>query len=196
MQKSRTEMAIKNVAWSYGAMLVTTILKFICRTAFINTIGEKYLGVNGLFTSVLNVLSLTELGIGSAMSFSLYKPVADNDIERLKSLMLFYRKAYQVVAAVVAVLGIILVPFLKYLIKDASGLENLTIYYLIFLFNTVSSYFISYKYSLNNATQRNYIITNVDTISTVVMTGLQIVALYAFKSFLLYLLIQKLIFYI
>ena len=184
-------MAIKNVAWSYGSMIVTTILKFICRTAFINTIGEKYLGVNGLFTSVLNVLSLTELGIGSAMSFSLYKPVADNDIERLKSLMLFYKKAYQIVATVVAVLGIILVPFLKYLIKDASGLENLTIYYLIFLFNTVSSYFISYKYSLNNAAQRNYIITNIDTVSTVVMTGLQIAALYIFNSFLLYLLIQS-----
>ncbi len=191
MQKSRTEMAIKNIVWSYGAMLVTTILKFICRTAFINTIGEKYLGVNGLFTSVLNVLSLTELGIGSAMSFSLYKPVAENDIERLKSLMLFYKRAYQIVATVVSMLGLALVPFLKYFIKDAEGLDNLTVYYLIFLFNTVSSYFISYKYSLNNAAQRNYIITNVDTVSTVIMAGLQIAALYIFKSFLLYLLIQS-----
>lgn len=187
---SRTEMATKNVMWAYGNMIITTILKFVCRWAFIHTIGETFLGINGLYTSVLGVLALTELGVGTAMNYSLYKPVAENDTEKIKSLMKLYKWAYRIIAVVVAVLGLALVPFLPMLIKGAEGVEHLKLYYLLFLFNTVSSYFVSYKFSLCSADQRNYICNNINTVATIVMNILQVMALFVFRSYLVYLIIQ------
>ena len=190
MNKSRTEMAAKNVIWGYSNTLITTALKFICRWAFINTVGVTFLGINGLYSSILGVLSLTELGIGTAMNYSLYKPVAENDIEKIKSLMTFYKTAYRFVAAVIAVLGLSLTPFLQYLIKGADNVDHLTLYYLLFLFNTVSSYFVSYKYSLAGADQKYYIVNNINTVATILMNLAQIIVLFLFKSFLAYLIIQ------
>lgn len=185
-------MASKNVMWSYANTIVTTILKFICRWVFIRTIGVTYLGVNGLYTNILGVLSLTELGISTAMNYSLYKPIAEGDTEKIKSLMKAYRIAYRWIALIISVIGLALVPFLNVLIKDAKGLNNteLITYYLMFLFNTVISYFVSYKYSLNAAEQRGYIIGNISTISTVLMNIVQIIVLFVFKSFLGYLIVQ------
>ena len=190
MSKSRTEMAAKNVIWGYSNTLITTALKFICRWAFINTIGATFLGINGLYSSILGVLSLTELGIGTAMNYSLYKPVAENDVEKIKSLMTFYKNAYRYVATIITILGLSLTPFLPHLIKGADGVDHLTLYYLLFLFNTVSSYLVSYKYSLAGADQKYYIVTNINTVATILMNIAQIIVLFVFKSFLLYLIIQ------
>lgn len=190
MKKSRTEMAAKNVVWAYANTFVTTVLKFACRWAFIRTIGATYLGINGLYTSILHVLSLTELGIGTAMNYSLYKPVAENDREKIKSLMVYYKKAYTIIAAVVAGLGVAIIPFLPKLIKGAEGTEHLVLYYVLFLFNTVSSYFVSYKYSLAGADQKTYVVNNINTAATIIMNIIQIIALFVFKSFLIYLIVQ------
>ena len=148
------------------------------------------LGVNALYTGVLTMLSLAELGIGTALNFSLYAPVARKDYEKIKSYMLFYKKAYRAIAGVVACIGLILIPFLKYFIKDPGnyGIKELTIYYLIFLFNTVSTYFVSYKYSLVNAEQKNYIQTNILTVTKLVTVILQLIVLLLTSNFLLYLL--------
>ena len=190
MTQSRTEMAAKNILWGYINTIATTILKFVCRWAFIHTIGITYLGINGLYTSILGVLSLTELGIGTAMNYSLYKPVAERDTDKIKSLMVYYKKAYRYVALVITVLGVALIPFLPKLIKGADGVDHLVLYYVLFLFNTVSSYFVSYKYSLAGADQKNYVVNNINTVVTIIMNILQIVALFVFRSFLAYLLIQ------
>lgn len=189
--KSRSEMVAKNVLWGYGNMLLTTALKFFCRWAFIRAIGETYLGINGLYTSILGVLSLTELGIGTAMNFSLYRPVAEQNIEKIKSLMRYYKMAYRLIALVIATLGVLLIPLLPYLVKGADGVDHLVLYYCLFLFNTVISYFVSYKYSLVNAEQKHYIINNLDTATAIVVNILQIVSLFVFRSFLIYLLIQS-----
>ena len=148
------------------------------------------LGINGLYTGVLTMLSLAELGIGTALNFSLYAPVARKDYEKIKSYMLFYKNAYRAIAAVVACIGLVLVPFLKYFIKNPGnyGMKELTVYYLIFLFNTVSTYFVSYKYSLVNAEQKNYIQTNVLTLTKLITVVLQLVVLLLTSNFLLYLL--------
>lgn len=188
--KTRTEMVTKNIIWAYANTFVTTILKFVCRWAFIHTIGVTFLGISGLYTNILSVLSLTELGINSAMNFNLYKPVADGNIERIKSLMKLYKNAYRIIALVISVIGLALVPFLKYLIKGADDVEHLVLYYLLYLFNTVSSYFVSYKYSLNSAEQKGYIVNNIATVSNIIMTVLQIIVLFVFKSFLAYIIIQ------
>ena len=189
---SRKSMVFKNIIWGYGNTIFITILKFASRWAFIHTIGVTYLGINGLYTNILSVLSLTELGISSAMNYSLYEPVAENDIEKIKSIMKVYKNAYRIIALVVSVIGVILIPFLHYFIKDPKGLNNseLIFYYVLFLFNTVSSYFVSYKYSLNNAEQKGYITNNIHTVTTIIATALQIVILFVFKSFTAYLIVQ------
>lgn len=190
--KSRILYTGKNIFWGYISSFLTILLSFICRTAFIKTIGVDYLGINGLFTSVLGVLTLTELGIGTAMNYSLYKPVAANDIEKIKSLMIVFRNAYRIVALIVAVLGIAIIPFLDYLVTGAEGIKHVKLYYLIFLFNTVSSYFVSYKYSLVNADQKNYVITNISAIFNIAMHFVQIISLFVLRSYIVYLLIQAL----
>lgn len=129
------------------------------------------------------------------MNYSLYKPVADSDREKIKSLMYLYKQAYRWIAFVVAGIGIALIPFLRYIIKEPGSISSneLIIYYLIFLFNTVSTYFISYKFSLVNAEQKNYIQTNIQTITASIITIVQIATLIIFKSFLLYLLIAAIL---
>lgn len=186
---SRLEMTAKNAFWSYFSMGVSFVLQFISRTVFIYCLGEGYLGINGLFSNVLGVLSFAELGIGTAINFSLYKPVAEHDIEKIKSYMYYYKWAYRIIALIVCILGIILIPFLDILVTDPGNVGNITIYYCIYLFNTVTSYFVSYKYSLVNAEQKNYIYTNINLIITTSTIIIQIIALVIWKNFLVYLLV-------
>lgn len=186
----RIQHAAKNIAFGYIGNITSTVLGFVLRTVFIMKLDATLLGVNALYTGVLTMLSLAELGIGTALNFSLYAPVARKDYEKIKSYMLFYKKAYRAIAGVVACIGLILIPFLKYFIKDPGnyGIKELTIYYLIFLFNTVSTYFVSYKYSLVNAEQKNYIQTNILTVTKLVTVILQLIVLLLTSNFLLYLL--------
>jgi O-antigen/teichoic acid export membrane protein len=192
---SRILNATRNIKYGYMRMLVQLVLGFISRTVFIHTLGVEFLGVNGLYTNILGVLSLAELGIGTAMNFSLYNPIAIGDYEKVKAIMKVYRHAYRIIALVVSVLGLSLVPFLKYIIKDPGNISSndLMIFYLIFLFNTVITYFVAYKYSLVNAEQKNYIQTNISMITSFITSSLQIFILIVFRSFLIYLLIGAII---
>ncbi len=186
----RVQYAAKNIAFGYIGTLTTSVLNFILRTVFIRKLDETLLGVNGLYTGVLAMLALAELGIGTALNYSLYGPVARGDREKIKAYMLYYKRAYRLIAMAVAIIGVALIPFLKYLIKAPGQytIEELTVYYLIFLFNTVSTYFVAYKYSLANAEQKNYIQTNVLTLTKLVTIISQIVVLLTTANFLFYLL--------
>lgn len=171
-------------------MGVTFVLRFISRTVFIYFLGESYLGVSGLFTNVLGVLSFAELGIGTAINFSLYKPVANHDVEKIKSYMYYYKWAYRLIALIICVLGVALIPFLDVLVTDPGDVGNITLYYCIYLFDTVTSYFVSYKYSLVNAEQKNYIYTNANLIISITLNVVQIISMVIWKQFLVYLLIS------
>lgn len=186
----RVKYAAKNIAFGWIGNIATLLLGALLRQEFISRLGDTLLGVNDYYTSILTVLSLAELGIGTAFNYSLYGPVARNDIEKVKAYMQLYKKAYRTIACVIAVIGVGIAPFLKYLIKDpgSNSWRDLTIYYFIFLFNTVSTYFVAYKYSLVNAQQKNYIQTNVITITKAVTVTLQIIGLKVFANFYLYLL--------
>ncbi len=191
----RIQKAEKNIIFGYISNLIILLVNFIQRTVFIYVLGKTLSGVNGVYTDVLSVLSLTELGIGTALNYSLYKPVAEQDIQKIKSYMRFYRKAYLTIAGVIAVLGIGISPFLKYILKNPGNLtiEELTLYYYLFLFNTVISYFVTYKYSLVNAEQKNYIQTNINTLTKLVTATVQISVLFLFRNFLFYLLAQSVV---
>lgn len=189
----RIQQAKKNIIFGFASNLVILLMNFIQRTAFIYILGMTLTGVNSLFTGILSMLSMAELGIGTALNYSLYKPVAENNYEKIKSYMRFYKRAYLVIAAVITVIGLALVPFLKFFIRNPGDytIRELTVYYLIFLFNTVSTYFVAYKYSLVNAQQRNYIQTNITTITKIVTVLSQIVVLFVTRNFLIYLLTQS-----
>ncbi|WP_029231932.1 lipopolysaccharide biosynthesis protein [Butyrivibrio sp. VCB2006] len=186
----RVKSATRNIAFGYVGQMATAIMSFILRKLFIIYLDEKLLGVNSLYGNVLSILNMAELGIGTALNFSLYGPVARGEKEKIKSYMQLYRKAYYIIAMVVAAIGLCLAPFLELLVKKPGNIthKELLLYYFIFLFNTVSSYFVAYKYSLVNAEQKNYIQTNIITITKVITVFVQIIVLVITKNFLLYLL--------
>lgn len=185
----RVTLAKRNILFGYVGQLATALMSFVLRTIFIRNLSEQLLGINSLYTNILSILSMAELGIGTALNYSLYRPVAEHDTEKIKSYMQMYRKAYGVIAMVVAGIGLSIAPFLKYLVKKPGAItvRQMTLYYFIFLFNTVSTYFVAYKYSLCNAEQKNYIQTNINTVTKLIVTGLQIAAVVLTKNFLLYL---------
>ena len=188
---SRTKNSIRNLVTGIGSNILLTVIRFACRTVLISTLGSAYLGINGLFSDILTMLSLSELGIDTAINFKLYKPLAENDTPRLRALMKFYKSAYRVIGIVILLLGLCLIPFLPTLIKDydsvkALGINPLLIFCL-FLAQTVSSYlFFAFKTSLLKADQQEYIISLVGLISQVVLNICQIVTLILFKDFILY----------
>lgn len=186
----RVKLATKNIAFGYVGQMATALMSFILRHIFILKLTDTLLGVNSLYSNILSLLSMAELGIGTALNFSLYKPVADKNTEKIKSYMQMYRKAYHTIAVVVAIIGVALTPFLRVLAKNADNIQtkDLTFYYLIFLFNTVSTYFVAYKYSLVNAEQKNYIQTNINTITKVITVFFQIIILLVIPNFYIYLL--------
>ena len=190
---SRIENTSKNFTFSLIATIVTAITSFVSRTVFIKTIGVAYLGANSLFTNILAMLSLTELGLGSAIAYSLYAPLAKNDTETIKSLMCFYKKAYRIIALVILILGLMLVPFLNYLIKDPGEIRHIPFIYLVFLYNTVVSYLFTYKTTLLVADQHGYILTNMTTMINIISVSIQIGSLCLFKNYFVYLIVGAII---
>ena len=190
---SRTTNLIKNTVYGVAGKLANLLFAFLSRTVFIYYLGDTFLGINGLYTEVLSVLSFAELGFGSALLYAMYAPIARKDHEKIVQLLDFYKKAYRVIAVVIAVLGASLIPFLQYIVKGAQGitLGQLRLYYVIFLFNTVVNYFVSYKYSYVNAQQQNYIVTTFDSIVNIVTVVVQVTVILLFRDFLVYLLAQS-----
>ncbi|WP_148335209.1 lipopolysaccharide biosynthesis protein [Bacillus massilioanorexius] len=162
----------------------------MCRTVFIAVLGAEYLGVSGLYSSILMVLSLAELGIANVMIYSLYKPIRDQDEGAICALLNYYKKIYKRIAIAVLLFGISIVPILHMVINSNLTYNDLVLYYLIFLLNSVVSYFVAYKTALINADQKNYIITFVGTACALLTNILQIIVLVIIKSFTLYLIIM------
>lgn len=190
-ERSRTEYSIINIFVGIGGYIFNTILGFVCRMVFVQCLSADYLGVNGLFTNILTMLSLAELGVGGAIVFALYKPLASNDQEKIASLMKVYAKAYRIIGAVIFVVGLILMPFIDLIIQEQPNIsESIYLLYVINLFNTASSYFFSYRSSLLIAAQRNYIVSGINYAVTILQSILQMIFLLLFRNYLGYLLIQ------
>lgn len=171
---------------------IELILKFVGRSIFIKYLAVEYLGVNGLFGEILTMLSLAELGIGSAIGFELYKPLREGNKNRIAALMKLYQKAYIIIGVFVAAVGLALVPFLKYIVKDPGPVkDDLIFIYLFYLFNTVITYFYSYKSTLLVSDQKNYIVQTVKEISNIARTVFQVLVLVVFRSFYLYLAVES-----
>lgn len=196
MEHSRTRNSIFNVGTGFFNTIVKTILTFITRTIFIKILGETYLGLNGLLTNILSMLSIAELGIGTTISFSLYKPLANKDNKKINALMTFYKKAYRIIGAIILIGGIILIPFLRFILEEDINIKHIYLIYILYLLTTVSTYFIAYKEVLIIADQKNYKLTKINFIFDILLNVMQIIELLIFKSFVLYLVVQLIIEYV
>lgn len=190
---SRTTNALRNSAYAIAGKVVLLALGFVSRTIFIKHLGTVYVGVNGLYSEILAVLSFTELGIGNALIYAMYEPVAHGKELETLQLLDFYRTAYRWIACAVALLGAAIIPLLPHIVKGADflTLSELRLFYVIFLFNTVCSYFMTYKYSYVNALQKNYIVTTFDTVASGIISLLQIAVILLTDNFLACLLTQS-----
>lgn len=190
MNESRLTNVKRNIIWGNVGNICALVLQIGSRTIFIAFLGIEYLGVNGLFTNVLGLLAFSELGIGTAMNYSLYRPIAENDTEKIKSLLRLYKLAYRMVAIVIMVVGLVLIPALPYMVNGNYNYKDIYIYYLVYLFNTVSSYFVTYKYAYVTALQKEYIVINANTVLNICVQIFQIIVIILYKNFLLYLIVQ------
>lgn len=190
-KNSRTVNSIINVTTSIGGQLLSIVLKFVVRTVFIHTLGKTYLGINGLFSDILTMLSLTELGFDTAINFKLYKPLEENDGQRVRVLMKFYKQAYRIVGVAILVLGLCLIPVLPYLIKDYDNLANLginaTVIFLLHIMRSVASYlFFAYRSAVMRANQKKYILDIVGYFVVIGTSIAKILVLIFLKNFVLY----------
>lgn len=189
-QKSRTEYSILNIVAGLGGYAVNTVIGLVCRMVFTRTLAAEYLGVGGLFTNILSMLSLAELGIGSAIVYALYRPLAVGDKDKVASLVKFYGQCYKVIGIVVAVAGLALMPFLTVLIDEPNIEESIYLIYCLYLFNASSSYFFSYRSSLIMAAQQNYLVTAVNYAVTIGESIIQIIWLLVTRKYIGYLIIK------
>lgn len=195
--RSRTEYSLMNMSVSFLGYALNIVLSFVCRMVFARCLAEEYLGISGLFTNIISVLSLSELGIGTAIVYALYKPIADGDEKKIASLMRFYGTAYKAVGLFVFVIGLLCVPFLNLIIRETPDIsENIQVIYVLYLFSTASSYFFSYRSSIITAHQRNYVVLSISYFVVIVQNLIQIIALLITKNFMVYLVIQIVCVYI
>ncbi len=179
----RTINAFRNFITGFAGQALGMLLAFVSRTVFIYVLGEEYLGVNGLFSSILSVLSFSELGIGTAITYELYKPIAEKDNEKIRSLMLFYKRAYLYVGSFIFIVGLLLIPALPYIMKETTDLVNVRVIYVLFLTNNAASYwFFSYKQNLLYCLQKNYLNTIISSGMSLVRTIVQIVLLLTLRK--------------
>lgn len=185
---NRTEKSMKNIYFALALQVITTVLSFVTRTILVKIIGIDLLGLNGLFTEVISALSLAELGIGSSIAYSLYKPVAEDDIYKICQLMQLYKKAYHTIAGITFFVGIGLTPWINYLVKAVDiDLSYIRIVYVLFVLQLSTSYLFSYKVALLNVDQKNYVYSKISAVVKVVGTGIQIGLVLLTRNYIVYL---------
>lgn len=192
MSNSRTKNTVRNIIFGTANQVTSLILSFISRTIFIKILGAGYLGINGLFSDILMMLSMADLGLGTAMVYSFYKPLAEHDNDKIAALIAFYRKIYNFIALAVAVSGLSLVPFLGYIVHLDKPIAHIELYYLFFLANAVVSYLFVYKTSIIDADQKNYVVAKYQMLVNFGRVVLQSISLLILKNYFVYLIIQVL----
>ncbi|WP_456279539.1 lipopolysaccharide biosynthesis protein [Bacillus sp. AK128] len=192
----RTKLSFRNMYVGILSQLIIVLLGFISRKVFIDSLGIHYLGLNGLLTSILSMMALVESGIGISIVYLLYKPLAEQDHPKVIALVQLYKKFYWILSLIILLIGCCIFPFLHNFIKDGASISNLTIIYFLFIAKSMVSYLNAHKWSLITADQRGYIITSLNTIYQIITTIIKIVILLLTQDFILYLLVELIIYII
>lgn len=190
--KSRTSKSIVNTVCGILGFFVNLIVTFTTKSIFIKILGAEYNGINGLFTNILQVLNLAELGFATSIAFALYRPLKEGNERIVAALMNYFKIIYRVIALAVTVIGCCCIPILQYLIAEdiselSFTLNQLRGYFAMYLTSIVLSYLLAYKRTIITADQNNYLVTNVDNICNIILNILQIVLLLVYKNFYAYL---------
>ena len=186
----RVKNSVKNIYIAIFTQIVIILLGFWSRKVFIDSLGTEYLGINGLLTNILSMLSLVEGGIGGSIVYNLYKPLAENDEEKIIALVQLYKKLYFILAIVIFGLSTVMYLFIGDFIKVDSGVKFVGVVYFIFVFKNVVSYLNAHKWSLINADQKGYVLAKYNLIFNVVTTIAKIIVLNITKNYILFLLIE------
>lgn len=192
MKVGRTKNTVRNIRAGVIYQIVSIVLPFINRTAILYTLGTEFTGLSGLFTSILHVLNIAELGFNSAIVYSLYQPVAENDTKKINEIVSLLKRVYNIIGLFILIAGLLLMPAIPYLIKGTYP-SSINIYYLylLYLVNSVLSYFLfAYKESLLIANQRKDIADNIRTIINIFRYLIQLIVLIMFRNFYIYLVIS------
>ena len=189
-ESSRVAKSIKNVYMGFASKIVVILMSFVDRILFIKFLGEGLLGINGLFSNVLLILSLADLGMASVMSYSYYEPLAKKDTKKLIALTSFYKKIYNTLAVVITILGLCIIPFLQYIVKLDEPIENLPLIYLFFLANTVISYLFVYKSTVLIADQNGFVASRLQITLDIARNLVQFAAVVITKNILVYLFVR------
>ena len=190
--KSRLKNARRNIVSGFIKQFSGIIITFLIRTVIINALGANYQGINGLFTSILQILNLSDLGFSTAVTFVLYKPIADDNYDEVSAIMAFLKKTYVIIGGVILGIGLIITPFLPNLISaDYPNELNIYVLFLIYLFNTVISYLLfAYKSTLLTAWQRDDVVSKIYTLTSIGVKASQLLLLLIFKNFYVYILVM------
>ena len=183
----REKNSILNIISNLFVIILQIVLAFVVRFIFVKVLNEQYLGVQGLFTNIISMLSLAELGIGTAISFILYKPLAEKDYNKVSVIVTFLRKVYIAIGIVVLISGMIITPFLKYLVTGYT-MGNLNIIFIMYFITLAVEYFLTYPETLLSADQKHYKISFILIGYTLITNVLQIIVLLVTKNFLIYIL--------
>lgn len=188
---SRTRNTSLNLITIFGQQMVSIIMRFIIRTMFIHTLGAEYLGINGVFGDVLDLLSLTEMGFDTAINFKLYKPLVERDEHTVRLYLKFYKQIYRIVSIVILTMGLLLIPVLPLLIKDYEKLAvlgiNGVLIYILYLLRSVSSYlFFAYKSAVIKADQKLYLLNTASFFIDIALGIVQIIILLVWRDYILY----------
>ena len=187
LSESRVFKSSRNAVFGLANQILTVFIQFLVRTIFIKTLAAEYLGLNGLFSNILSVLSLAELGLGTAIVCNMYGPLARKDEKQILVYFNAYRKVYFIIGLIIGVVGLCILPFVNFLVADADNVPHLRLFFGIYLADTVSSYFFAHYKSLFTADQKDYLNTIVRTVFLLAQTALQIVFLLTTHNFILFL---------
>lgn len=186
----RSTNSIKNAIIAATMNIVTILVGFVAQKIFVITLGNEYLGLNGLFNNVLSILAVVELGFGNAIIYHLYKPITEKDINKINVLMKFYKNAYRIIAAIILILGIAILPFVNFIVGEVAIAENIRFLFFLALIDIVASYLLTYKRSILYADQKTYITNIVHIAYVVCMNMSQIILLLLTHNYVLYLLVK------
>lgn len=190
MALDRTDKSIRNIKYALVGQVLNILVNFFSRTIFLRILGTVFLGANGVFTNILSILSLAELGIGPALIFALYEPLVKKDNEQIKQIMRLYKISYISIGMIIIAAGLIFCPFLGYFITEDLPNTNLVLAFMVFVLTSAASYFYSYKSSLLIADEKRYIVIKYQQGFYILINVLQIVALYLTRDYIMFLLIK------
>ena len=186
MGTSRTKNTFLNAIFGIIGYALIVVISFVLRKVLASVLGEEYLGLNSLYTTIVSFLSLTELGLSTAIIYFLYKPLNDGDKEKIKQYLHFYKKAYRLIAIIVLAAGCIVTFILPYIAKTTVELGKVRVYFILYVVNTSVSYLIAYKKSIIYADQKARVVSVSHALSKIIFSAMQILILYYTESFLFY----------